>query len=47
MKTELTHHQLMSRGQAGIQQVWDLAAPIIVAILVVGTAFVLIRSIRR
>ena len=32
MKTELTHHQLMSRGQAGIQQVWDLAAPIIVAI---------------
>jgi len=31
-KTELTHHQLMSRGHAGIQQVWDLEAPIICAI---------------
>jgi enoyl-CoA hydratase len=31
-KTELTHHELMTRGQRGIQQVWDLEAPIIVAI---------------
>jgi enoyl-CoA hydratase len=27
----LTHHELMSRGHAGIQQVFDIAAPIIVA----------------
>lgn len=31
-KTELTHHELMTRGHAGIQQIWDLDAPIIVAI---------------
>ena len=30
--TELTHHELMTRGHRGIQQVWDLEAPIIVAI---------------
>ncbi len=27
----LTHHELMSRGHRGIQQIFDLAAPIIVA----------------
>jgi enoyl-CoA hydratase/carnithine racemase len=31
-KTELTHHELMSRGHRGIQQIWELEAPIIVAI---------------
>src|SRR3954464_4667894 len=31
-KTEMTHHELMSRGHLGIQQVWDIEAPIIVAI---------------
>ncbi len=31
-KTELTHHELMTRGHAGIQRIWDLEAPIIVAI---------------
>jgi len=31
-KTEMTHHELMTRGQRGIQQIWDLEAPIIVAI---------------
>lgn len=31
-KTELTHHQLMSRGHWGIQQLWDIEAPVIVAI---------------
>lgn len=30
--TEMTHHELMTRGHEGIQQVWDLPAPIIVAI---------------
>ncbi|MDH3705877.1 MAG: enoyl-CoA hydratase/isomerase family protein [Acidimicrobiia bacterium] len=30
--TELTHHELMARGHAGIQQLWTLEAPIIVAI---------------
>ena len=30
--TELTHHELMSRGHRGIQKVWDIPAPIIVAI---------------
>ena len=29
--TELSHHELMRRGHAGIQQVWDIDAPIIVA----------------
>src|SRR5437763_2699564 len=31
-KTDLTHHELMARGHRGIQQVWDIEAPIIVAI---------------
>jgi enoyl-CoA hydratase len=31
-KTEMTHHELMARGHRGIQQVWDIEAPIIVAI---------------
>jgi enoyl-CoA hydratase/carnithine racemase len=31
-RTELTHHELMTRGHAGIQQLWDLDAPVIVAI---------------
>jgi enoyl-CoA hydratase/carnithine racemase len=31
-RTELTHHELMTRGIRGIQQLWDLEAPIIVAI---------------
>ena len=31
-KTELSHHQLMQRGHAGIQLVWGLDAPIIVAV---------------
>lgn len=30
--TELTHHELMTRGHRGIQQLWDLEAPVIVAI---------------
>ena len=31
-KTEMTHHELMTRGHRGIQQVWEIEAPIIVAI---------------
>lgn len=31
-QTDMTHHELMTRGIRGIQQVWDLEAPIIVAI---------------
>src|SRR5437763_7899107 len=31
-KTEMKHHELMARGHRGIQQVWDIEAPIIVAI---------------
>jgi enoyl-CoA hydratase/carnithine racemase len=31
-KTELTHHELMSRGHRGIQQLWQIQAPVIVAI---------------
>ncbi|MGI9603070.1 MAG: enoyl-CoA hydratase/isomerase family protein [Acidimicrobiales bacterium] len=31
-QTELTHHELMSRGHVGIQQLWNLEAPVIVAI---------------
>lgn len=30
--TELTHHELMTSGHRGIQQIWDIEAPIIVAI---------------
>ena len=29
--TEMTHHELMSRGHWGIQQIWEIDAPIIVA----------------
>jgi enoyl-CoA hydratase/carnithine racemase len=31
-RTELTHHQLMTRGHRGIQQLWELEAPVIVAV---------------
>ncbi len=31
-KTPMTHHELMTRGHRGIQQVWDIEAPIIVAV---------------
>lgn len=31
-EVELTHHELMSRGHRGIQQIWDIEAPIIVPI---------------
>ncbi len=31
-KTDLTHHELMTRGHKGIQQIWEIEAPIIVAI---------------
>ena len=31
-RTELTHHELMVRGHRGIQQLWDIDAPVIVAI---------------
>lgn len=31
-QTDMTHHELMTRGIRGIQQLWDLDAPIIVAI---------------
>src|SRR6476620_8245567 len=30
-KTELTHHELMRRGHRGIQRLWDIDAPAIVA----------------
>jgi enoyl-CoA hydratase/carnithine racemase len=30
--TDLTHHELMTRGIRGIQQLWELEAPVIVAI---------------
>jgi enoyl-CoA hydratase len=30
-KTELTHHELMRRGHRGIQRLWDIEAPIVVA----------------
>ena len=30
-QVEMSHHELMTRGHRGIQQVWDLEAPIIVA----------------
>ena len=30
-KTELSHHELMRRGHRGIQQLWDIDAPVIVA----------------
>lgn len=31
-QTDLTHHQLMARGHEGIQRLWSLEAPVIVAI---------------
>jgi enoyl-CoA hydratase/carnithine racemase len=31
-RTDMTHHELMTRGIRGIQQLWDLEAPVIVAI---------------
>ena len=31
LKVDLSHHELMRRGHRGIQQVWDLDAPVIVA----------------
>lgn len=31
-KTGMTHHELMSRGHRGIQQIWEIEAPIICAI---------------
>ena len=30
-QTQLSHHELMRRGHRGIQQIWDLDAPVIVA----------------
>jgi enoyl-CoA hydratase/carnithine racemase len=30
-RTELTHHELMRRGHRGIQQLWDLDQPVLVA----------------
>jgi enoyl-CoA hydratase/carnithine racemase len=32
LKVELTHHELMRRGHRGIQQLWDIDAPVIVAL---------------
>lgn len=31
LKTELTHHELMRRGHRGIQQLWELDQPVLVA----------------
>lgn len=31
LKVELSHHELMRRGHRGIQRVWDVDAPVIVA----------------
>ena len=31
-QTDMTHHELMTRGIRGIQQLWELDAPVIVAI---------------
>lgn len=30
-KTEMSHHELMRRGHRGIQQLWDMDAPVVVA----------------
>ena len=32
LKVELTHHELMRRGHRGIQQLWDIDAPVLVAL---------------
>ena len=31
-RTELSHHELMVRGHRGIQQLWEIEAPVIVAV---------------
>lgn len=31
LKVELSHHELMRRGHRGIQQLWDIDAPVLVA----------------
>ena len=31
-RSELTHHELMTRGHRGIQQLWEIEAPVIVAL---------------
>jgi enoyl-CoA hydratase/carnithine racemase len=31
-QTDMTHHELMTRGIRGIQRLWDLEAPVVVAI---------------
>lgn len=31
VKVELSHHELMRRGHRGIQQLWDIDAPVVVA----------------
>lgn len=31
LQVDLSHHELMRRGHAGIQQLWDLDAPVLVA----------------
>jgi len=31
LQVELTHHELMRRGHRGIQQLWDIDAPVVVA----------------
>jgi enoyl-CoA hydratase len=31
-QVEMTHHELMTRGQRGVQQLWEIEAPVIVAI---------------
>jgi len=40
-KTNLTHHELMTRGHRGIQRLWDIDAPVIVAFhgWVIGGSF--------
>ena len=42
-KTELSHHELMRRGHRGIQQLWELDAPVIVA----GKGWVMGGSFQR
>ena len=32
LQVEMTHHELMRRGHRGIQQLWELDAPVIVAL---------------
>jgi enoyl-CoA hydratase/carnithine racemase len=32
LKVELTHHELMRRGHRGIQQLWEIDAPVVVAL---------------